>query len=281
MIQSIDPYLYTVKTFDSLTEQYTLALQTSGPINYNVANQINEYLSPESKQFLSFVEKTKYQIFHILEKVSPVSLTVSGRKKGFVSFCKKLEDISPSLIKDTYALRVIVSSNLLGDPVATNFCYMATKILYDHFQALGWKVDPLKTKKGETIPDEIRSSIYIPNEIPTFVKEYLPLCKDYIAFPKSKGYQGIHLSFIDVKTGNLIEIQVRTSSMHQYAENGPASHKLVYKPNDIVYENIHISGFSYDTNQKKITEDIHGLIIPHAIGNDCILERSNDPIDWL
>lgn len=54
--------------------------------------------------------------------------------------------------------------------------------------------------------------------------------KDYIASPKINGYQSIHTT-IFTGTGSIIEVQIRTQIMHEYAERGNASH-VRYKTND-------------------------------------------------
>lgn len=54
---------------------------------------------------------------------------------------------------------------------------------------------------------------------------YTPLfdrIKDYVAQPKSNGYQSLHTT-VQTNTGQIVEFQVRTREMHDYAERGLAA----------------------------------------------------------
>lgn len=48
--------------------------------------------------------------------------------------------------------------------------------------------------------------------------------KDFIAKPKSNGYQSIQITARDRNTGSMFEIQIRTEEMNEFAEYGVASH---------------------------------------------------------
>lgn len=62
--------------------------------------------------------------------------------------------------------------------------------------------------------------------------------KDYIANPKSNGYQSLHTTVFGVE-GNLAEVQIRTREMHIEAEYGIASHFFFNEEAD--FENIFVN----------------------------------------
>ncbi len=72
------------------------------------------------------------------------------------------------------------------------------------------------------LPD-IKSCYEALGIIHNFYKPLPGLIKDYISLPKPNGYQSLHTTIFCEK-GKIVEIQIRTADMHEYAENGIAAH---------------------------------------------------------
>ena len=100
-----------------------------------------------------------------------------------------------------------------------------------HYYSLYQKLKR-KEMEIEKIHDLVAMRIIVPDikscyeALGVIHKHYKPLpglIKDYIALPKPNGYQSLHTTIFCEK-GRLVEIQIRTESMHDYAENGIAAH---------------------------------------------------------
>jgi RelA/SpoT family (p)ppGpp synthetase len=95
--------------------------------------------------------------------------------------------------------------------------------------------------------------------------------KDYIAIPKTNGYQALHTSLIALD-GVPIEVQIQTMSMEIIAQNGIAAH-WSYKTKDAVNSDLigakkWIEGFS---DLKKASVDSHEFV--EAIKTDLVYDE--------
>lgn len=161
------------------------------------------------------------------------------RKRERDKFLKKfIEPIEEALRKENYKFEITSRVKhiysiyrkmmRINKPIDEIYDLFAVRVIldttnkYDCFSAYG-----------------IISQIYIP------VPERF---KDYISLPKQNGYQSIHTTVVS-KEGKLVEVQIRTREMHEFAEKGIAAH-WKYK------ENIRISDKKLEDWIKWIRETI-------------------------
>lgn len=78
--------------------------------------------------------------------------------------------------------------------------------------------------------------------------------KDYIAFPKPNGYQGLHTTVFS-GDGEIVEIQIRTEEMHQEAQYGIAAH--------VVYKEAAVDGTPQTTTTRLTSFDWIRSLIPN------------------
>lgn len=117
---------------------------------------------------------------------------VEGRYKSHLSVYQKLQKKQPHhsfTLNDTFAFRIILHTEEI------HFCFEIANLLHDRFRSLPRRF------------------------------------KDYITIPKINGYQSLHLGLTDVipHLDLPIEVQIRTESMHHFAEDGVASHWIYGK----------------------------------------------------
>ncbi|GHO44672.1 (p)ppGpp synthetase [Ktedonospora formicarum] len=167
-----------------------LTFQLLEPEKYQWVKGIVE---AERIQWRSYVD----QVCEILRnemKAIGVRAEVSGRVKRYYSFYRKLERNAGDVDGDFEVLKETADVNQIHDLIAFRILVDTTP---DCYVALGHVHSLWKPKEGRI--------------------------KDYIANPKPNGYSALHTT-VFCQDNQLVEIQIRTHTMHEMAEYGVAMH---------------------------------------------------------
>ncbi len=126
--------------------------------------------------------------------------TVTGRPKHIYSIARKMKrkQVTFEQIFDVHALRVILEPT---DKAA--YAQMSAKEKEETDRNLCYQVLGAVHSLWQPIPKEF---------------------DDYIASPKANGYKSLHTAVIDKHSGQTLEVQIRTTRMHEEAEKGIAAH---------------------------------------------------------
>jgi RelA/SpoT family (p)ppGpp synthetase len=116
--------------------------------------------------------------------------------------------------------------------------------------------------------------------------------KDYIAVPKSNGYQSIHTTLVG-PLGKFVEVQIRTREMHEIAEDGIAAHwnykeKRKATKGDDVYSWLRkiLEWQNEADNSEEFIETVTGDILNETIfvfspkGDVVELKKGSTPLDF-
>ena len=164
--------------------------------------RLSRRLRQHQKKFQDTLDKSQELLKERLNsdptlREQAASVKVSGRMKEIYSLWHKMEtkgERNLDHILDVVALRVIITPKMSSEDDENDsdrgvwLCYHILGLV-QHLEGF--------------------------QPVPTRVK-------DYISFPKPNGYQSLHTALI--LNGQKIEVQIRTSMMHQVAEYGLASH---------------------------------------------------------
>jgi guanosine-3',5'-bis(diphosphate) 3'-pyrophosphohydrolase len=155
-------------------------------------NWVREIVEMESKQWRSYVERVCNILRAEMASIN-VKAEVSGRVKHAYSFYRKLARTTGG-VDDLEHLKAAADISQIHDLIAFRILVESTG---DCYIALGHVHSLWKPKEGRI--------------------------KDFIANPKPNGYSALHTTIFCLDN-QLVEIQIRTQSMHEMAEYGVAMH---------------------------------------------------------
>ncbi len=142
---------------------------------------------------------------------------------------------STEVERDQYIARVI---HVLGDKMKAEKVRCEITGRHKHLYSIYKKMES-RNLEFEQITDILAFRIIVDavsncyealGHIHTMFKPVPGRFKDYIALPKTNGYQSLHTTVIG-PDGERIEVQIRTRQMHRFAEEGIAAH-WIYKTGD-------------------------------------------------
>lgn len=246
-LHELDKFMKTHQLSKSERMIYT-ALYTSLQYYQEVSN-------PSSPFFQQLLEYTNKETLALMKKHPELTIKTSLRVKSPVSAYNKivakigeyiekgrdLNELNTSL-RDFIGIRRIVDLKdvLFENPSEeTERCYdvaldqlrMQRKSECTFIPVGEKKLAEMKAPHEYNV-DPTSEHVYIPSARPPEIEmQFDPYLKDYIAFPKKNLYQTLqYCVFLPFSKKLALEYQVRTQTMHTYAERGGASHDE-YKEN--------------------------------------------------
>ncbi|MCX6731793.1 MAG: RelA/SpoT family protein [Candidatus Parcubacteria bacterium] len=142
-----------------------------------------ELLKNKYEQKEGYIAKIKYKLSEELKKNGLENIKIDSRVKHLYSLFKKLR--KPGVNMDIDLVYDLIALRIIADTVED--CYRILGIIHNLWKPLTGRI------------------------------------KDYIAVPKSNGYQSLHTT-VFADGGKITEIQIRTRDMHEEAERGIAAH---------------------------------------------------------
>ncbi|MBP3707765.1 MAG: hypothetical protein J6J36_04060 [Clostridia bacterium] len=234
--------LEQAKNAEEFRKQVLANLALMGPWGLNIYNSLQKlYLTDDiMKNYLSTSSTILHESFDLAAQIYPGAVAAYGRRKSFISYLVKLidyEDVTD--VYDHHALRILLDDTDIDAVTSIEYLYVILKGIFDHFyfkrkclfKPLPYGID--------TITDDIRNQLYVPEELPDDLRAFNDFFKDRVRFPKENGFRGISVVIITPDYFP-VEIQLWTTSMAYINDFGTACHDENYKPpskiDKIIYE---------------------------------------------
>lgn len=195
------PLAHRLGLYNMKTEFQDICLEILEPDKYRFLKEKLQQTKRERKRYINkFIEPLKPQLNEAL--IYPYK--IYGRAKSISSIANKMKNkgVSFEEVYDLFAVRVVIDVKVEEE-----------KDLEKEERFACWKTYSIITNKYQPNPDRL---------------------KDWIATPKSNGYESLHTTVVG-PNGRFVEVQIRTTRMDEIAEKGLAAH---WKYKGIKTENV-------------------------------------------
>lgn len=223
-------------------------------------SNLREYFQ-ENDEYRNIISKLIDScILNIKTEIPEVSLEVTGRLKGFMSYFTKslslmIYDEPYKNLKDLLGVRFVISEETEEQEISS--CYKIVRIILDYLST-----DTNCKLINPTKPKNISNTPYL-GILPKHsdldeIANYSKFVKDYIRNVKVSGYRSLHILIWIPDIGQYLEIQVRGKKMDNFIKNNdgvdPSSYKSMKysdpRVSNILKEiyNINIHTLEYETD---------------------------------
>lgn len=194
---------------------------TNASVNYS-----NTITNPE---YLQNFRDTFNEVFkEITKKYPDAQFKLEGRRKSLVSSIEKMIKLlkqgrSLDLFRDTFGIRLVLMCTEDQEEEKQRELYEICDIIITFLIKQGYVLCEADNppKKQEKLDKDVEN-IIIP-KVSNISDVHSRCIKDYVAFPKSNGYQSMQMVFRSLN-GYYFEVQLRTENMHLRAEYLYANH---------------------------------------------------------
>lgn len=201
----------------------------------------DRYHNMETLEFLNKADRKRIAL-ETMEIYAPIAARLGmGRLKGqledmafpyvypaeYSEMMKKAKNKYKDVLGYIDKTKPLIKRRLTDANIPVLDMHSRTKHYYSLYQKM-----KRKDKDLDKVYDLVAMRIIVPDikscyeALGVVHKYYKPLpglIKDYIALPKPNGYQSLHTTIFCEK-GKIVELQIRTADMHEFAENGIAAH---------------------------------------------------------
>ncbi|MCI9064098.1 MAG: hypothetical protein HFJ17_05810 [Clostridia bacterium] len=176
-------------------------------------NLLDEHLTEYGKKYNKKNPKFKFKM--------------EVRRKGVINSIEKmlkyLRQGKPlDLFRDAIGIRIVILGNRRNEPVLQKYAYEIANEIIEFLSKRNFSLC-----EADKIPTDISLNegvnIIIPNES-AIIPLYRSSVKDYMLYPKSNGYQSLHIIF-RARNGSCLEFQIRTQAMDIHSEYDIANHE--------------------------------------------------------